>query len=1127
MSCPYCQKAALANAKFCHQCGRRLTIDCPACGASNPPNSKFCGECGNAFADGAAGDKASSDSSRDTAIRHPVAEGERRHLTTLFTDLTGYSRMMEKSDPEDVQALMETITSSGAKIIKRYHGHVERIIGDEILAVFGLPVAHEDDAIRAIKAAREIHATVAQIKPKNILLEKPLSMHTGINTGLVVTAHSAPVDGNFDLSGEAVNLASRLSDAALPNEILVGPETYRQAFGFFDFDAKPPMTVEGATRPISVFTVKDEKARPVAGRRKLNFNAELIGRQAELALLLHKMEALKQGEGAVISIVGEAGTGKSRLLAEFERMVSGDGVNWIVGYAYAHTQQVPYFPLVGIVRRWLALDGSATAEEMSSGIAQRVGGLLGPRAEEIPIIQGLIGQDVAETESMSPEEWRSRLKTTMLNLLSAIARQAPTVFCMEDVHWGDTASLKLLKEIIFNFEQPAMVICTTRPHASLFTSHETELIAPMYSEIRIGELSSPETEAMMASMLNTDSLPEDLCRLIHQRTEGNPFYLEEILNALVDSDILVFDDGHWQMNRAFKEADIPSTIHGIIASRMDQLDQQDKRILQEAAVIGRAFLYDVLKRISVYADAVDDGLYKLERAGLIQPRALQPEMEFMFKHALIQEVGYGSLLRRERQRVHERIARTIEHLYQDRLSEFDETLAIHFQKSIATDKATDYLIRSGTKALRRCALDESDHYFKTAKTMLEQQQLAAPETKKRLLDVVNQWAFVFYYKGMNRNLLELLEKQRPLVKGLDDPVREGFHWAWRGCALWHRHRFVESYDNLNSALKLGEAAAHADLIGYASSWLSWPCSELGRFDEAIGYSQRAEALFMDGSVQDAYLYFNSLLGKGYAYWHKGDAEKNKKIGKQLIRFGKTHGNVRSLVSGHCCLGWKELIVGNINAATESFKSAVGMSADPWYSQFPKLALCYGAISHGKIEEALPLLDQLIAFSDDNGAEFVGEPAYFFKGLTAIMNGQIPNGLEMMESLLSRWQASGCRLRCLTCGYVMGQVYLLLYQSALQTAGHPVSSQAAQLAEKCIHWLQTSVSEARDMGAVVLEGQALLALGKALSMMDQSGQAADILQQSMDVFATIQATSHLERVKAAIGALPTPTSGSTV
>ena len=188
------------------------------------------------------------------------------------------------------------------------------------------------------------------------------------------------------------------------------------------------MTVEGASRPISVYAVKDEKARPIVGRRKLNFNARLIGRQTELNLLLQKMEELEQGKGAIISIVGDAGTGKSRLLAEFERAVGDQDVNWIVGHAYAHTQQVPYYPLVGIVRRWLALDGSATAEAMSAGIAQRVGELLGPKAEEIPIIQGLIGQDVAETDGMSPEEWRKRLKSAMLNLLSAIAPPGPHGF---------------------------------------------------------------------------------------------------------------------------------------------------------------------------------------------------------------------------------------------------------------------------------------------------------------------------------------------------------------------------------------------------------------------------------------------------------------------------------------------------------------------------------------------------------------------------------------------------------------------------------------------------------------------------------------------------------------------------
>jgi len=1110
MSCPHCQEAALSNAKFCRQCGRQVGNNCPACGAANPPDSKFCGECGKALEPAKSQPAGQSERCREAQKTFIVSEGERRHLTILFTDLTGYTSLMEKHDPEDVQALMSSITRNCIRIIENYNGHVERILGDEILGLFGLPVTHEDDAIRAIKAAREIHATVAGMRPIASPLKEPIAMHTGINTGLVVTARSSPKNGTFDLSGDAVNLASRLSDIARPDEILVGPETYRQAFGFFNFETMPAMEIKGKSQPISIYAVKAEKDSPVLRRRKVNLNAAFIGRQSELNQLLRTVTNLENGRGAIITLVGEAGTGKSRLLQEFELSLTAKNVNRITGYAFAHTQQVPYFPLVHLVRRWLGLDGSATEEEMSTGIARRVGALLGSNAEEIPIIQGLIGLDVQETDNMSPEEWRKRLQFAMLNLLSAISRQAPTIFCMEDVHWSDSASYRLLKDIIFNFQTPAIVICTFRPHFSLFTSHEQEVIAPIYKEIRIGELSPSETEDMMASMLDTDSLSQDLCHLIRNRTEGNPFYLEEILNALVESDALVFEKERWRLKRNFRDTDVPSTIHGVIASRMDQLTPQDKRILQEAAVIGRAFLYDILKEISVYSNLVDDGLYRLERAGLIRPRSLHPELEFIFKHALIQEVSYGSLLRSERQRVHERIGLTMERVFQDRLSEFDETLAIHFQKSTATIKATEYLIRSGTKALRRCALDESDQYFKKAKSMLEQ-QLATPETKKRLLDVINQWAFVFYYRGLNRELLELLKYQLPLVEGLKDPVREGFHWAWHGCALWHRHQFSESYQSLIRARELGDQANHPELIAYACSWLCWPCVELGRFDEAIENCNRAEGLFMDGLVKDAYIYFHPLLGKGYTYWHMGDARRAGEMGDRMLKFGNRHGNVRSLVGGYCCHGWKDMISGNIPRAIETFRQAIETSADPWYSQFPKLALCLAAISNGQVGEAIPLLDQMIAFSDSNGTEFVGEPARFFKAFAAILEGQVAEGLQTMEELLDRWQAAGCRLRVMICGLVLANIYSQLHVSTSQAQEAP-DSPASPWADKAIQRFQAVVDEAADMGAVAVHGQAMTGLGAVWASLGCRDQAQQTLERGIELLEQVHATEYLSQAR---------------
>jgi class 3 adenylate cyclase/tetratricopeptide (TPR) repeat protein len=1042
-----------------------------------------------------------------------ISLGERRHMTILFTDLTGYTQLMEKHDPEDVQSIMTAITQTCIRIMAFYNGHVERILGDEILGLFGLPKTHEDDAIRAIKAAREIHHTVCAMRPASLHRSERLAMHTGINTGLVVTTHPAPQNGTFDISGDAVNLASRLSDMAKPNQILVGPETYRQAFGFFDFDTMPSMNIKGKSLQPSVYMVRGEKDRPIAGRRKLKFTAALIGRNAELEQLLTAMRDLENGQGAIIAITGDAGTGKSRLLDEFEHRLKGKTINWITGYAFAHTQHVPYFPLVHLVRRWLDLDGSATDEQMRTGIARRVGKLLGTNAEEIPILQGLIGLTVNETAGMSPEAWRQRLGSAMSNLLSAIARQAPTIFCMEDIHWGDSASFNLLKDIIFSFSVPAMVIYTSRPHASLFTSHEQEIVAPIYKEIRLGELAPPQAEEMMRSMLNATALPHDLCRLIHKRTEGNPFYLEEILNTLVNTKALVLEQGRWRLHREFKESDIPSTIHGIIASRMDQLEPAERRILQEAAVIGRVFLFDILKQISMHTESVDSVLYKLERAGLITPRALHPEMEFMHKHALIQEVSYGSLLRRERQQIHERVGRIMERIYQDRLSEFDETLALHFRKSTATNKAVDYLIRSGKKALRRCALDESDHFFSTAIELLESEKPAARQTKKRLLDAVHQWAFVFYYKGQNRRMLELLEHHLPLVDGLKDPVREGYHWAWHGCALWHRHRFAQAYDSLNRALELGTQADHGYVTAYACTWLSWPCSELGRFDEAIEHSRKAKALFEQKRVKDPYIYFHALFGIGYAAWHKGEIDLAEKTGSELLEFGKRHANIRSMVAGHCCHGWRGLITGDIDSATKSFTAASQLSSDPWYTQFPRLALAFGLISNQKIDEALPLLDQLIKFSDENGAEYVGEPALFFKGLTSILEGRVASGLEIMETRLARWKASQERLRCLLCGSVLANVYSVLYEKARHDSTLEGSQRASDMARKSQQWFHTCIAEAKDMGAGTMHGQMLLGLGNLLLIMAEPDQARRALHQSKDYLERSRADAYLKKAEA--------------
>jgi tetratricopeptide (TPR) repeat protein len=318
---------------------------------------------------------------------------------------------------------------------------------------------------------------------------------------------------------------------------------------------------------------------------------------------------------------------------------------------------------------------------------------------------------------------------------------------------------------------------------------------------------------------------------------------------------------------------------------------------------------------------------------------------------------------------------------------------------------------------------------------------------------------------------------------------------------------------LNRALELSKQADQSYVAAYTCTWLSWPCSELGRFDEAIEKSRKAKELFEQKRVKDPYIYFHALFGIGYAAWHKGDIDLTHKTGSELLRFGTRHGYIRSLVAGHCCHGWRGLITGDIDSATQSFNAASQLSTDPWYALFPKLALAYGLISNHKIGEALPLLDQLIEFSDENGAEFVGEAAYFFKGLASILDGQVQSGLESMETRLARWKRSGERLRCLLGGSVMANLYSTLHEMAGPNDILEGVPGAAEMARKSQQWYHTCIAEAEDMGAGAMHGRMLLGLGNLLVAMGKPDQARRVLGQSKNFLEQSRADVYLEKTEA--------------
>ena len=309
-------------------------------------------------------------------------------------------------------------------------------------------------------------------------------------------------------------------------------------------------------------------------------------------------------------------------------------------------------------------------EKVESGIES----LVGKQEEVVPYVGGLYSLSYPEVEEVSPEFWKYRLQSAVKAILSALASKAPTIFFLEDLHWADPSFVELLRQACLEIREPAIVLCAYRPTFSLFTGHQLSSVGKYYHEIQLQDLSRTETQDMLESLLKSSSIPSDLKRLVQSKAEGNPFYLEELVNSLIESETLIQDNGQWRITKSISEAEVSSSIHGLISGRLDRLEKETKRILQEASVIGRSFLHEILLKITEVKEFIDGGLSTLERLDLIRTRALQPDLEYMFKHPLTQEVVYNGVLKKERQEIHEQIALVIESVFQDRLPEFYEPL---------------------------------------------------------------------------------------------------------------------------------------------------------------------------------------------------------------------------------------------------------------------------------------------------------------------------------------------------------------------------------------------------------------------------------------------------------------------
>ncbi len=1126
MKCPECQFKNPEGMKFCVECGKKLELLCAKCGSSNSPDFKYCGECGTAIEPE---DKKPSSTAEHDSLPSPQSkatsiDGERKHATILFSDLSGYTAMSEKLDPEKVKDIMECIFTAAGEIADKYNATVEKFFGDEVMIIFGVPKAHEDDPVRAINVALKIHERVAEISTK---FEKEtrvdLQMHSGINTGLVVTGDKYIGKSRHGLTGDTINLAKRLTGLAVSGDIVVGPDTFSQSGGYFDFEALEPTDIKGKSQPVQAYRVISSKDQPRKIHRLQGVRAKLIGRKVEMDQLQEATERLREGRGTIFSIVGTAGTGKSRLVEEFKVSLNPEEIQWFEGHAYPFTQNIPYFPLINLLSRAFEIKEGDSTKKVKEKIETGVTYLMGEGQKATPYIGSLFSLSYPKIDEISPEFWKSKLQQSIQSILSALAKKGPTVICLEDLHWADPSFLELIHHILSDFREPVLFLCIYRPIVTLFPSHQTTSMANPFQKIRIQDFSTSESQDMLESLLNTENIPDELRRFVQAKVEGNPFYLEEMINSFIESKTLIRESGNWHVARSITAVDISASIHGVISARLDRLDLETKRILQQAAVIGRAFYYEILKKITDLKGNIDGCLSGLERLDLIKRRSIEPDLEYIFKHAITHEVVYNGLLNKERGIIHEQIGLVIERLFRNRLPEFYETLAFHFSHSQYPIKAVDYLLKAGEKSLRRYSVKEAHLYFQKAYDILAPKEDKSRDEKNLLIDILNNWGYAYYYLGEIKEFIDIFSSHQALAKSLDDKARAGMFYAWFGIAHYMAGKSKDSYDYLRQALVFGEKTGSQKVVGYACAWLTYACADIGFLNEGIGYGERAQKI--SGSFpSDQYLFFKSLSGICFINYYKGDTNQVFKGAKRLLEFGDRTANSRSKVFGHWINSLGHLATGNIHLSQKSSKKAIEAASDPFYAQLPKAALGLVLFFGGQLPEAENVLQSVINFSGKRGLGQISVACKCFLVSALFARGQMHQGTKLMENTRKTLTINQGKTFYALSEYILGKV-----NSQIATGQKPSLSIMVRNIGFLIKNVPSATRKAEDHFHKAIElfkqigmkgylGEAYLSLGQLYKATKRTGQARQCILEAIEIFEENGAEVYLKQANEALASL---------
>jgi class 3 adenylate cyclase/predicted ATPase len=1045
-----------------------------------------------------------------------IPDAERRQLTVMFCDLVDSTKLSAQLDPEEYRDVVRAYQNVCTEVIQRYDGHVAQLLGDGLLIYFGYPVAHEDDPHRAVRTGLGLLAAMEDLYTR-LQQEKgiQLALRLGIHTGLVVVGAMGGQGRQEQLAlGETPNIAARIQGLAAPNTMAISEATYRLVQGYFQCQDLGARALRGITEPMHIYLVLSASGATsrldVAQPRGLT---PLVGRESEVALLLERWEQAKAGHGQVVLLTGEAGIGKSRLVQTLKDHVANEPhLRWECRSA-DYSQNTALFPLVDLFQRILRFEAHKTPDEKLGKLEQMLSQYRLPLEESVPLIAPLLALPVPEHRypplNLSPQRQRQKTLETIVAILLELAERQPVLFILEDLHWTDPTTLELLNLVIDQTPTASrIVLLTCRPHFQPAWHHRSYL-----TEITVNRVSHAQVEQIVNRMTDGKTLPKEVLQQIIEKTDGVPLFVEEMTKAILESGQLQAVDGHYERIGSLSTFAIPATLQDSLMARLDRLISA-KGIAQLGAAIGRQFAYDVLHAVSQLDEAtLQRELGRLVEAELLYQRGLPPQVTYIFKHALIQDAAYQSLLKSTRQQYHQRIVQVLEVQFPETAEAQPELLARHCTEAGLIEQSVASWYKAGQRAIERSAHVEAIAHLRQGLELLK----TLPETRERLQRDVDMLialgTSLIATKGFAApEVGETYIRAQHLCEHLEDldrlfPVLRGL-WNCSGVRGELRTAHALSEQLLALAQQTHDPlmlpVAHR-AVGTTLFWLGAEADALTHFTQGItlyNIQQHQASAFLYG--EDAGV--TCRVRGAWALWCLGYPEQGLAWSHEALALAQQMAHPHSLGFALGNTALLHQLRREVRAAEERAEATISLATQQGFPYF----MADGSILHGwalthqgQVKEGIEQMHQgLIAFCATGAAllrpyylallaeahSAIGEPETGLTGLAEALTLVDKTGEQWCESELHRLKGE-----------------LLLQQN----------SDNATAAETCF---QHAITIAQNQQAKSFELRAATSLARLWQQQGKRQEAYDLLAPVYHWFTEGFDTADLQEAKALLDAL---------